>query len=82
MNARPAGSLVENFATATNLFGTVLHVRQATAPLISGGHAASVVDDVERQHVRDIDFDHQPRGAGVTDGVAHGFRSNRFGVFG
>lgn len=82
MHARTARSFVGDFTATTNLFGAVHHIHQAAAAMIVRRYAVSVVGDVEGQHVGNVDFDGQPRGAGMTDGVAHGFRGDRFGMLG
>ena len=50
---------IGDLAPATNLFRTVRHVGQSAAARIVDGQATTVVDDVERQHVGDIDLDSQ-----------------------
>ena len=46
-----------DLAAATNLFSPVRHIGQSATARIVDGHATPVVDDVERQHVGDIDLD-------------------------
>jgi len=50
---------IGDLAAATNLFSAVRHISQAAAPRIVDGHSASVVNDVESQHVGDTDLDGQ-----------------------
>ena len=71
---------IGDFAGAAELFGPVLHIGQAAAARIVDGYATAVIDDVEDEHVGDADLDGQPRRTGVANGVADGFRGDRFSV--
>ena len=59
VNPGTARGLIGDLAAATDLFSAVQHIAKAAAARIIDGHAASVVNDVESQHVGDIDFDGQ-----------------------
>jgi len=48
-----------DLATATNLFSTVGHIGQSATARVVDGHATTIVDNVERQHVGDVDLDSQ-----------------------
>src|SRR5215472_8935427 len=56
-NPGTARGLIGDLAAATDLFSAIQHIGKAAAARIVNGHAASVVSNVESQHVGDIDLD-------------------------
>ena len=56
---RTALRWIGDLAAATDLLSAVRHIGQAAATRILDGYATTVVNDVESQHVRDINLDSQ-----------------------
>ena len=59
MNPSTALGLISDLTAATDLFGAVRHIRQAATASVIRGHATTVVNDVDSQHVGNVDFDSQ-----------------------
>lgn len=59
MNSSTALGLISDLTAATDLFGAVRHIGQATMTIVTHRHATTVIDDVEGQHVRNVDFNSQ-----------------------